>query len=172
MWCWRTIGTWIHCIKVVSVYLPNLPFSSLFMRACSVTSVVSNSLQLYGLYVACQALLFMGILQARILEWVAMPPPGDLPDPGIQASSLMSPALLGGFFTTSTTWEAQYTSSYAGLSLVSQLCSTLCDPMNCSTPGSSVHGDSLGKNTGAGCDALFQGIVPTQGSYPGLLHCR
>ena len=32
---------------------------------------------------------------------------GDLPDPGIKPASLMSPALAGGFFTTSTTWEAQ-----------------------------------------------------------------
>ena len=46
-----------------------------------------------------------GILQARILEWVACPPPGDLPDPGIKPASLMSPALAGGFFTTSATWE-------------------------------------------------------------------
>ena len=38
-----------------------------------------------------------GILQARILEWVAMPPPVALPDPGIE---LTSPALAGGFFTT------------------------------------------------------------------------
>jgi len=34
-----------------------------------------------------------GILQGRILEWVACPPPGDLPDPGIELTSLMSPAL-------------------------------------------------------------------------------
>ena len=34
------------------------------------------------------------------------PSPGDLPDPGIEALSLLSPALAGGFFTTSTTWEA------------------------------------------------------------------
>ena len=34
------------------------------------------------------------------------PPPGNLPDPGIEFMSLMSPALAGGFFTTSTTWEA------------------------------------------------------------------
>ena len=38
-------------------------------------------------------------------------------------------------------------------------------------PGSSVHGDSLGKNTGVGFHALLQGIFPTQGSNPGLLHC-
>ena len=47
-----------------------------------------------------------GILQARILEWVAMPSPGDLPDPGIELASLMSPALAGGFFATGATWEA------------------------------------------------------------------
>ena len=34
------------------------------------------------------------------------PPPGDLPDPGTEPMSLMSPALAGGFFTTSATWEA------------------------------------------------------------------
>ena len=45
-----------------------------------------------------------GILQARILEWVAVPPPGDLPDPGMEPASLMSPALAGGFFIASATW--------------------------------------------------------------------
>ena len=34
------------------------------------------------------------------------PPPEDLPDPGVKPTSLASPALAGGFFTTSTTWEA------------------------------------------------------------------
>ena len=60
----------------------------------------------------------------------------------------------------------------AVLCLVTQSCLTLCDPMNCSPPGSSVHGDSPGKNTGVGCHALLQGIFPTQGSNPGLPHCR
>ena len=45
------------------------------------------------------------ILQAGILEWVAMPSFGDLPNPGIKLESLMSPALAGEFFTASTTWE-------------------------------------------------------------------
>ena len=35
------------------------------------------------------------------------PPPADLPDPGIEPVSLMSPTLAGGFFTTSATWEAK-----------------------------------------------------------------
>ena len=37
-----------------------------------------------------------GILQARILEWVAMPYPRDLPDPGIEPMSLTSPAWQAG----------------------------------------------------------------------------
>ena len=40
------------------------------------------------------------ILQARIPEWVATPPPGHLPNPGIESASPASPALAGGFFTT------------------------------------------------------------------------
>ena len=40
---------------------------------------------------------------------------------------------------------------------------TLCNPMNCSPPGLSVHGDSPGKNTGGGCHTLLQGIFLTQG---------
>ena len=39
-------------------------------------------------------------------------------------------------------------------------------------PGSSVHVDSPGKNTGGGCYALLQGIFLTQGLNPGLPHCR
>ena len=54
--------------------------------------------------------------------------------------------------------------------LITQLCLTLCNSMDCSPPGSSVHGDSPDKNTGVGCHTLHQGIFPTQGSNPGLPH--
>ena len=56
---------------------------------------------------------FHGILQARILEWLLCPTPGNLsnsgnlPNTGIESSSLMSPALAGGFFTTSAIQESQ-----------------------------------------------------------------
>ena len=50
--------------------------------------------------------LVHGIFQARILEWLPFPAVGDLPHPGIEAASPMSPALAGGFFTTGATWEA------------------------------------------------------------------
>ena len=52
--------------------------------------------------------------------------------------------------------------------LVGQSYLTLCDPMDCSLPGFSVHGGSLGENTGMGCHALLQGNFPSQGSNPGL----
>ena len=60
----------------------------------------------------------------------------------------------------------------AALCLVTQVCPTLYDPMCCSPLGSSVHGGSPGKNIGAGCPALLQGIFPTQGPNPVLPHCR
>ena len=47
-----------------------------------------------------------GILQARNWSGWLCPPPGDLPDPGIKPASLLSPALTGGFFITSTAWKA------------------------------------------------------------------
>ena len=55
---------------------------------------------------------------------------------------------------------------------VAQTCPTLCDPMDCSPPASSVHGDSPGKNTGMGYHFLLQEIFPTQVSNLGLPHCK
>ena len=60
----------------------------------------------------------------------------------------------------------------SGGGLVTQLYLTLCDPMDCSPPGSFVHDDFPGKNIGVGCHAPLQGIFWTQGSNPGLLTCR
>ena len=50
--------------------------------------------------------------------------------------------------------------------------SWLCSPTDCVPWGSSVHGDSPGKNTRVGCHALLWGIFPTEGSNLGLVHCR
>ena len=49
--------------------------------------------------------------------------------------------------------------------LVAQLCLTLCDPMDYSLPGSSVHGFPS-KNTGMGCHSLLHGIFLTKGLNP------
>ena len=83
-----------------------LVFAALITGA-GVCYVTSDSLQPYGLCSPPGSSVH-GILQARILEWVACPPPGDLPDPGIKPTSLMSLELAGGFFTTSATWEARW----------------------------------------------------------------
>ena len=56
--------------------------------------------------VACQAPLSMGFSRQEYWSGLPFPSPGDLSDPGINTASLTSPALAGGFFITSATWEA------------------------------------------------------------------
>ena len=101
-------------------------------------SVVSDSLP-------PQAPLSLGILQARILEWVAMPSSRGLPNPEIQPRSppgaLPNPEIQSRF----PTLQVDYLPS---------------EP-----PGKP-------KNTGVGSPSLLQGIFPTQESNQGLLHCR
>ena len=68
--------------------------------------------------------------------------------------------------------EYIYVYLYMLMRLVTQSYLILCDPEDCSLPGSSVHGDSPAKNTGVGCHGLLQGIFLTKGWNPGLPHCR
>ena len=63
---------------------------------------------LYLCAVARQAPLSMGFFSQEYWSGMPCPPPGDLPNPGIEPTSLMSPALAGGSFTTSATWEAPH----------------------------------------------------------------
>ena len=107
-----------------------------------------------------------GVLQACILEWVAISPSRGSSRPRDQTCISCISCISRRFFTTSATWET------LNMCLVTQSCPTLCDIMNCSPPGSSVHGDSPGKNIGEGCHSLLQGIFWTQGLNPGLPHCR
>ena len=55
---------------------------------------------------------------------------------------------------------------------VAQSCLTFSNPMDCSPTRLLCPWDFPGKNTGVGCHCLLQRIFPTQGSNPGLLHCR
>ena len=55
--------------------------------------------------VAHQAPLSMGFSRQEYWSTLPFPPPGDLLDPGIELVSLTFPALVGGFFTPSATWE-------------------------------------------------------------------
>ena len=81
-----------------------------------------------------------------------------------QGSTVLMPAF--------TADQGMRTQCYVGVGggLIAQVCLTLCDPTDCSPPGSSVHGDCPGKNTGVGCHALLQGIFLTQGLNPCLLY--
>ena len=74
------------------------------MHACYVASAVSDSATLWT--IAHQAPLSMRFSRQEYWSGLPCPSPGDLPNPGIEPASLTSPALAGGFFVTSTTWEA------------------------------------------------------------------
>ena len=62
--------------------------------------------------VAHQAPLSMGFPRQEHWSGLLFPPPGDLPDPGIEPTSLLFPALAARFLTTSTTWEALIVNSF------------------------------------------------------------
>ena len=100
--------------------------------------------------IAHQAPLSMGFSRQEYWSGQPFPFPGDIPNPEIKPTSLTTPALAGRFFTTSATWKPIYNIYYIHLhihnsfgtrpvSSVTQLCPTLCDPMNHSTPGLPVH---------------------------------
>ena len=115
-----------------------------------------------------------GFLQARILQWVAIPSPRDLPNPGIEPRSpalqvdslpaepqgkpirltdvisLVSKGLSRVFSNTTvqkhqffgtqlSSWSNSHICTSVQFSSVTQSCPTLCDPMDCSTPGFPVH---------------------------------
>ena len=80
--------------------------------------------------VARQAPLSIGFSRQEYLSGLPFPSPGNIPDPGIQPESLMSPTLAGGFFTTFATWEAAqlyiYTYTYIFIYLSPLLYRHLC----------------------------------------------
>ena len=93
--------------------------------------------------VAHQDPLPMGFSRREYWSGLPFPSPRDLPGPGIETTPLMSPALAGGFFTSSTTWETfNPSSTWACAVLSHSVVSDSRDPMDCSPPGSSVHGIS------------------------------
>ena len=77
----------------------------------------------------------MGFPRQEYWSGLPLPSPGNLPEPGIEPTSLVSLALAGRLFTTSATWEA----IHVEFNSVAKSCLTLCDPINRSTPGLPVH---------------------------------
>ena len=111
-------------------------FEMIPVRACvfSCFSCVQLFVALWA--TAHQSPLLMGFSRQEYWTALSFLTPGDLPNPGMTLASLMSPALAGEFFNTSTTWEAPGTVCVQSL----QSRPTLGNPMDCSPPGSSVHG--------------------------------
>jgi len=77
------------------------------VRACVPAKSLQSCLTLCdSMDCSHQAPLPVGFSWQEHWSGLLCPPPGDLPDPGIEPVSLMSPALTGGFFSTRATWEA------------------------------------------------------------------
>ena len=138
--------------------------------------------------------LSMGFSRREYRNGLSCPPPGDLPNPGMETVSLTSLALTGRFFTTSTIWEAPPTCTPSVYSILCKQVSDNCFPVwliymekkfidqsdtnirvkvkvSLSVVSNSFqpHGlhtprNSPGQNTKVGSLSLLQGIFPIQGS--------
>ena len=99
--CGRTYGLeLVEATCMLIVHITNERMSE------SPVETLENALGLHFI-IAHQVLLSVGFSGQEYWSGLPCLPPGDLPDPGMEPESLMSPALAGRFFTTSTFWEAQ-----------------------------------------------------------------
>ena len=103
-----------HVFHLISILLfpPRLP-SEARVCVCVCVCVCVHARSLQPCLTLCDTMncslpgsSIQGISPARMLSGLPCPPPGDLPDPGIEILSLTSPVLADGFFITSATWEA------------------------------------------------------------------
>jgi len=97
---------------------------------------MSNSFRAYEAY---QAPFSMGFSRQEYWSGLPFPSPGDLPDPGIK---LGSPAFQEDALTSEPPGKPQeiHAAAAAAAAKLLQSCPTLSDPMDCSPPGSSIHG--------------------------------
>ena len=86
----------------------------------------------------------MGFSKQEYWSVLSCPPPGVLPDPGIEPVSLASPALAGRFFTTRATWEAPHLCLDSALKLLVQLAPVRPTPVF-------LPGESQGLGSLVGC---------------------
>ena len=121
------------------------PIRLVLYSACAQSLSHVNSLQPHRRSLSGSSV--QGIFQARILKWVTLPTPGNLPSPGTEPVSLTSPALTGGFiFTTEPPGKPCILFAAAAAAKSLQLCPTLCDAIDGLLPGSSVPGILQGVN--------------------------
>ena len=106
-WCVGLLKSSLFCSSDLHVFLlwgMADVFVMVFRHMCAKSLQSCPFVTLWT--VAHQAPLSMGFSKQEYWSGLPCPPPGDLPDPGIEPMSLMSFALAGRFFTISTTWEA------------------------------------------------------------------
>ena len=87
-WCWNV--NWEESLWERTCVLSHFSHVQLFSTPRTVT---------------CKAPLSMGFSRQEYCSGLPCPPPGDLPNPGIEPASFMFPVLADGFFTTNATWE-------------------------------------------------------------------
>ena len=111
-----------------------------------------------------QAPLSMGFFRQGHWSGLLFPTPGDLPSPGIEHLMHLQHWQVDSLPLVPAGKPVRLRACVHARLL--QLYLTLCDPMDCSPPGSSVHGDSLVKNTGVDCHVFLLGIFPDPGIKP------
>ena len=92
-----------HHLTSVTVFLM-MRILKIYSLACMLSCFCHVRL-FASLWAVATRLLAMGFSRQEYRRGLPFPSPGDLPAPGIKCTSLMSPALADGFFTTRTTWE-------------------------------------------------------------------
>ena len=96
--------------RLYTAYFKNLAYKNQYLNISTQESFLRSHFSRARLFaslwmVACQAPLSVGFSRQEYWSGLPCPPPGDLPDPGIKPMSLLSLALAGRFFITSTTEE-------------------------------------------------------------------
>ena len=99
------LGNPLSLLLPRSFWIPIQPAVKITVCVCVSLSVLSDSFNLVD--DVCQAPLSMGFSRQEYWSGLPFPPPGNLPDQGIEPKSLMSPALAAVFFTTRASWEAR-----------------------------------------------------------------
>ena len=117
---WANIDTILLTKFIVYIRVHSLSFILWILTTVLCASCFSHVRLFETLWIiAYQAPLSMGFSRQECWSGLSCPPPGDLPNPGMEPTSLKSPALAGKFFTTNTTWEAP-------VWLYERLCPKLC----------------------------------------------
>ena len=94
------------CLKCLCVDGDLRTVTSHLINVCVLSCLSPVQLHVMLWTVAHQVPLSIGFSRQEYWSGLPCPSPGELPDPGMEPASPMSPAFLGRFFTTSTTWEA------------------------------------------------------------------